>query len=290
MRPAPDVYVPQYQIDAATKIDYLVLEIGRVWRFFVPFNLGQIYSSNHVIVAHWTCQTLTDACLTLILWLLALSVLPGRASRWFMISVSVLWTLAVLATVHIPLRSHCIFLNFNFMIALMFDSREGRGRSWMPAYAAQPVLMVLLSMQVSTCFYYCAAECINPFSTAHSTALWIEDNGLANRPLVVQPEVAAPAVLAYANIGSAYFPNCRCRGSFLVYRAGWEDRRLVTLEELQALQRQFGSPPLVISQWEIAKESLPRLGLQALYVSRRKDLFVYGTDYGMNSEIPAVTQ
>jgi hypothetical protein len=290
LRPAPDVYAPEYHIAHASSTDYLVLGVGKIWNYFVPFNLEALSKPNQYQTAPLTGVEILDAFLTICLWLLALSVLPGRRSRWFMITASLLWMAAVWPTVHLPLQSHCTFLATSYIIALMIGSADNSDRPWLPDHFSQPFLFLLLGMQISLCFFYCFEEWQYPFSGAKAAATWLESSGLATRPLVFQSDVPGPAILGYAGVASAYYPGCYSRGSFLMFSRCWDSKRQISSEELQALRRQFNSAPIVISQWQIDEVSLHQLGLRLAYTSPHswawgnEDVFIYesGNDHSQS--------
>ncbi len=279
VRPAQDIST-HYPIAGATTIDYLVLAIGRVWRYFIPFapSISSALNGQPFL----TPTSFGDAFLTLAFWCVAIALLPGRRSRWFMISASVLWMTAVVATVHIPLETHSSYMVVAYVIALSMNADEADNRSWLPAYIAQPVLLLILAMQISLCLNYCAEEWQKPFSGAKATVEWLKRSGLSQRPLVIQPEISAPTIIGYMGIKSAYLPSCSCNHSFVPYRQGWDQERQVTGEELHALQSQFGAAPVLISQWKLASSDLEHLGLRLLYTSPHgwawdnENVFVYG--------------
>lgn len=284
LRPAPDLDTPQYQVPGATAFGNLAIAIGSVWTYFVPFPLDGFSASNLELLAPQTHPSLIAALLTMGLWLLALSVLSARRSRWFMVSVSLLWTAAIAATVHHATPFHASFLFVGFVIALMADTPDGRDRSWLPAQYSSLVLLILLSMQASIGLHAFVEECLFPFSGAEPTAKWLQSAGLSQRPLAIESDLSAPSVLGYLGIQSAYFPTCRCRGSFVVFQKGRDLHRQVTAEELQTLHREFGAAPVVISAWKIPEDSRQKLNLQLRYTSPHgwfwgdEDLFVYDSD------------
>jgi hypothetical protein len=100
--------------------------------------------------------------------------------------------------------------------------------------------------------------------------------------LVIEPDTAAPAIIAFTGVQSAYFPACRCRGSFVVFRRGREEYRQVTVVELRDLRQQSAASPIVVSHQHLPGESLKQMGIQLLYTSPHgmfwpfEDLFVYG--------------
>lgn len=110
---------------------------------------------------------------------------------------------------------------------------------------------------------------LQPFSGAKATAQWLKSAGLTSRPFVIQPDSSGPAILAYANIASAYFPSCHCMGSFVVFNRDRIPNREVTREEMQAMVHEFGAAPVVISRWPLQEEKLRQLQLRLVYVSPR---------------------
>ena len=280
IHPAADVST-HYLIPGKGWVDYLVLAIGRIWHYFVPFSPG--ISAPRIGHSGMTLSEWTDALLTIACWLLAIAVLPTRRSRWFMISVSLLWSAAVIVTVHIPNQTHCSFLVVAYVIALNSGMGDAGDHSWLPSFAAQPMLLIILAMQISVCLVYCAEEWQKPFSGTKATAIWLENAGLSHRPLVIQPEIAAPALIGYLGIKSAYLPSCSCNHSYVIYRQGWDRERQVTRTEMNALQSLFGVSPVLISQWRLGSADLQNLGLQLLYTSPHgwawdnENVYVYGT-------------
>lgn len=291
VRPAPDVSTPNYELAGANYVDYLVLGVGKVWSYFVPFNLDPLSASSPNLAVPLTPAAAVNACLTISLWLLALAVLPGPKSRCFMATASMLWTVEVWATVHIPLLSHSSFLMVSYAIALMFTSHESSGQSWLPSHYAQPLLLVLLSFQVSTCAFFCFQEWVSPFSGGEATSKFLERTGLVNRPLVIQPQMAGPAILGYTGMNSAYYPSCRCDGSFAVYRKGQEIYRQVTLAELRTIQRNSGEAPVVLSDVKLSEDDRTALGLHLAFTAPKswaiytEDVFVYEAG-GTSSNVP----
>jgi len=283
LRPAPDISVPHYTFSKATRLDYLISGIGSVWRYFSP-NVPESATAFHFrSVGVGTGATPLDTAITLALWLLALALLPTRRSRSFMIAVSLLWTLAVWNTVHLPSQFHATFLFVGYAIALMISEPEGRDRPWLPVHYAEPLLLVLLGLQVSTSIVDSAYELRYDFSGAKATAEFLLHSGLTQRPLVVEPDAAAPALLAYTGVPSAYYPDCQCRGPFVVFRRGRVFGRQITAPELEAQRRQFHAEPILIANPELTEADRKKLGLHLIYQSPHgwfwdhEDFSVYDT-------------
>jgi hypothetical protein len=289
IRPAADIYLPQYHVANASPFESVMLGIGRIWRYFVPSDPQNALQAASSTMAERFLPEFADAFVTIGIWLLAISVLPGRRSRYFMISVSVLWMLAVSATVHIPLPQHATFLTVCYAIALMMKD-PGDQSSWLPSHAVQPVLLVLLTVQLPLTALSCIEQWRQPFSGPKATAAWLQSTGLSRRPLVIQPKFLAPAILAYTELRSAYFPNCECYGSFLTYSSGWSDYRPVKLDELRRLSRETGVSPVVLSGWELPPSEVQQLNLRLRFTSPHgyawnvENFFVYEFGEGSTNQ------
>jgi hypothetical protein len=280
VRPAKDV-ATHYEIPGANLFDYAVLAVGRVSHYFLPISMD---ASASIQNGKLSLRAYADVLITFLLWLVLLSILRGRRSRYFMITATVLWMIFVVPTVRVPNATHASFVIVAFIVALFISGDEIHAGSWMPQYAAGPILTVFLAMQILICAQFCFQEWSKPFSAGKAVAEWIEKEGLTTDPLVVQPELPAPAVLAYTGIQTAYFPACRCNRPFVLYSQGFDSERSVTREELQSLENSTGKFPVVLSQWQINQEDQKQLGLHLAYVSPKgwafvnEDVFVYAAD------------
>jgi hypothetical protein len=277
VRPARDV-VTHYAIQGASFFDYAVLSVGRICHYLLPISID---ASSSIQNGRLTPHAYADVLITLLLWFVLLAILKGRRSRYFMITASVTWMIVILPTVRIPNATHSSFLIVVFIISLFISAYEVQSQSWIPQYAAQPILIVFLAMQVLICAQFCYEERSRPFSSGKAVAQFLEREGLTSHPLVVQPEIAGPAVMAYAHISSAYFPACACSRSFIRYSTGWDSERSVTAEELHTLQASTGKSPVVLSHWPINDQDQEQLGIHLAYVSPKswafnnEDVYVY---------------
>ena len=131
LRPAPDLYTPQYQWAGTTTLDDLFPEIGGMLTSFAPLHskLASLPRQGHI---PWTYASLLATFRTGGLWLLAASALSARRSRWFMVSVWLVWTATVWATVHVALPIHVTFLFVCFVIALILNTPDAGDGRWIP--------------------------------------------------------------------------------------------------------------------------------------------------------------
>jgi hypothetical protein len=282
VRPAPDGATPEYNFPGASWLDYLVIGTGRLWSYFVPFIPQMLAEPLREKLIPELHPSMVAAVLSVALWLLIVSSLATPRSRWFFVSTSLAWLATVWATVHAPSPHHISILFVVLLIALMLNVPEKGERPWLPFRYAQSVLVVLLAMQMAMSIEYSVLAWFHPFSGAEATAEWLERAGLTERPLVVEPDYAASVVLARTGVRSAYFPTCRCQGPFVVFRQGRDDTRQVTEEEIEAIKRESGMTPVVLSHWPLSVDSLQQMGLRPLYRSPHgffwpyEDMYVYG--------------
>ena len=277
VRPAADI-TARRSFSGGSLLGYFVLCVGRVCHYFLPVSPdanGSIQNGSLALPAY------VDFLATSFLFLIALSALPSKRGRYFVITASVLWATAATATVGAPTENHTTFIFVSFAIGLLANRPEDRTGSWLPSYVAEPLLLALLSIQVAVCAEFCIKEWTSPFSSGKPVAEWLEAAGLAGHPLVAQSQLSAPAVLAYTGMPTAYFTACRCSFPFVLYSRAWQNERQVSREELEFLKSSTGKSPVVLSGWQISQNDQRQLGLHLVYESpkgwgfRAEDVFVY---------------
>ena len=262
VRPAADLDLPQYHKPKVSLLGYLLMNIGSMWRNFVILPTALYSPETKQLLAAQDHPSLIAVTLSVLLWIIAIFGLPTRRGKYFFITVSLLWTAATWLTVHIAGPFHVSMLFVGYIIALMMKPADGQHSQGSAPKASRNMLYIGLGMQVLICFIWCIQEACYPYSGGEPTAIWLKGRGFDRRPLVIQPDLAGPAILASAGIESAYYPACHCQGSFLVYRKSRDVLRRVSREELQEIERESGSAPIVISQWKLDAEEMRRLGLR----------------------------
>ena len=67
-----------------------------------------------------------------------------------------------------------------------------------------------------------------------------------------------------------------------MFRKGRDSNRQVTMEEVDAIKRESGMTPVVLSHWPLSADNLRQMGFRLLYQSPHgffwsyEDLYVYG--------------
>lgn len=262
VRPAPDIWTPQYDPMGSNLARFLVLGFGSIWRNFVYMPPAILIGRADAVLSQ---PSLVDPMLTLVLFLLAFMALPSRAARIFFLWAAVLWNGVVWATVHRPTGFHQTFLFVSYVIALTLRSEDDSDRLIVPRRISQLLLVFLLASEMLLCLDLTKRERSTSFSASSSIAEWIGRNGLSNHPLVFTPDTNAPAVLGYLGAESAYLPSCRCSGSFVVFRKGRDPYLQVHAKELDALQSEYGSYPVLVSLFPLSSDDLRSLKLNLAY-------------------------
>ena len=82
--------------------------------------------------------------------------------------------------------------------------------------------------------------------------------------MVIMLYTYGAAVIGYMQRASAYYPACRCFGSFAVLKEGIDQKRVVTEGELEKPLGSSHLPVVVLSGWELPAETLQGLQLEKL--------------------------
>jgi hypothetical protein len=255
----------------------LVLAMGReIWRFFVPFS--------------WVLPPLAErlwiSIALVALGLVGVFALPTRRARLFMISVTIAWTIVEWLTAHSPSFLHASFVFVTYIVSLILVDPEEWSEFRNRNPQREQLLQILLVVQVLTGLMWFSVDLTHLTSAGKFTAAYITESGLANRPLVVEPDLIGPAILAQARIPSAYYPACRCEGSFIKFRNDRDAVRHVTRQEIETLRSRYNSDPILIVSRLLPDPDREGLGLRLLYASPHgwmspaEDALVYGVDEG----------
>jgi len=270
VKPQPDV-LPK---PGLSPFRYVIVGMGReIWRFFVPFSWVLPPMGEKL----WVSIALIS------LGLVGVFALPTRRARFFMMSVTISWAVVEWITAHSPSFLHASFVYVTYVISLLLVD----GREWRDFRLTNPLreqlLSILLCFQVLIGVVWFVVDLTHLTSAGRYTAAWITRSGMADRPLVVEPDLLGPAILANSGIASAYYPACRCEGSFVVFRESRDGLQQVSRAEIETLRSRYYRYPLLIVSRLLPDPDRKRLGLKLLYTSPHgwmspaEDALVYST-------------
>ena len=281
VRPAPDRAIPEYDHPGNTIVDDAELALGRIWSCVTPIVPQMFTGALRQKFVPELLPAFPAAAITLIYWALIIISLPGRQSRRFFIFTSIVWLGAVLISIHAPSPHHASTLFAILVVSLMLPRPAGMDGPLVPAETARGLLVCFFGMMTLMAVEYCALEVAMPYSSAESTARWLDARHLLNRPMIFAPDHAGSVILAEKGIRSAYFATCRCTGSFVVFTSSRSEERQVSAEDVARVRATSGQSPLVLTHWQLPPVDLAQMHLALIYTSQRgffwpyEDLYVY---------------
>ena len=218
---------------------------------------------------HWLnlllVRTALGTGLSLAMFLLVAAALKTAKARFVFLAAPVLIGVAMGATVRRPGIEHLGLIFTVFILALLIDAYSvpnGTSHQWLSHRTGCAVVVAILGLQALDAVGASAYEWGHPFSYARTISTWFRQEGLNGNPLVLMP--AVPALLGYMERRSAYYPSCRCEGSFLVWRRDLVTDREVTADELDTLSHSSPLPVVVVTIQELSATSLQSLHLKEL--------------------------
>jgi hypothetical protein len=265
MRPPHDSYTPHYGLEHHSLVYYFQASDSQVLQLFFP----PIHFTAHLY--DWLApRPATTAAVSILLFLLLAAAFRTALARYGFLIASALEYLIIVVTLHKPTPYHFGMIFVVFILALLIDfyapPNPDAGR-WLPKPVALAVFVAFLALQTWRSVKASEADWQFPFSGAEQTSSWLQHAGLDKYPLVVQPDFGGAALLGYLEQKTAYYPTCRCVGSFTVWKTGRDPDRVVSENELESLSRAHRSPVIVVSGWELPEATSRGLGLRMLWTS-----------------------
>jgi hypothetical protein len=218
---------------------------------------------------------------SLALFLLLAATLRTVQARSVFLITSLLEVI-VMAFVYRPALWHFGLIFVTFILALLMDAyevTEKTSRPWLPRRIAFAVILGILLLQAKRAVTASSDDWNGPYSYSKQASLWLIQTGLDKNPLVVMPYTYGAPLLGYMQRPSAYYPACKCFGSFRIFKNA-ELNRVVTEEELENISRSSHLPVIVVSGWELPVETVQRLRMQEIRafsgaVMARETFYIY---------------
>lgn len=264
LRPAGDLYTPVlYPDEHVSPVVYYLRCESYLWRALIPPHLltERIHWLNSLLA-----RTALGAGLSVALFLLVTAALKTRQARTVFLAAPLLIGIAMGATVRRPGIEHLGLVFIAFILSLLIDAyaeQGGKGHRWLSPRAACTVVIAILGLQTLDAAGASLYEWGHPFSYAKTISIWFRQAGLDENPLVLMPPV--PAFLGYMERRSAYYPACRCNGSFLVWKRDLDIDRGVTEDELDNLSHSSPLPVVAVTIRELPPATLQSLRLKEIH-------------------------
>ena len=268
IRPPADIYTPQYEFNHRSLPYYFVATESQAWQALLPNNQPLARMGDWLASHHHPVGIVPAAGLSLLLFLTVALALQTAQARSMFLAASALEILAMGATVHRPQIHHLGLIFVAFILALLIDAYSvqcGTSRPRLPRPVSLAVIIVVLGLQAVSAKTKSRFEWTLQNPADKETISWLKQSGLDNNPLVVmKPDLSGAELLGYLQRPSAYYPACRCVGSFIVFKAGRDIDREVTASELDAISRTSQLPAVVISGSELPVETCRNLRVREL--------------------------
>ena len=240
--------------------------LGMVWYTFIP----QLPSHLQILLKAPLKSHIDNCVFSVFMVILAVSSFRTAAARGLVVAVTILEIIFMALTVGRPDVYQFGLVFSAFIIGLLLDAYTSPGEAglpWMPRKMAVLVIYGLLSAQVLCAAEVSVLDWMRPYSCAEETALWLKKNHLSQNPLVLQPSELTTAILGYLERPSAYYPSCRCFGSYEVRDASRRIHRMANAEDLKIARGRSPLPVILISNQELKPAYCRSLGLAEIYTS-----------------------
>jgi len=267
LRPPADAANPYNALGMPTQIGAMLVTVGRAWQGFLLLPGSMLSARLAEALLPQRNWSMAGIVFSLAVTLLVAATLRTRRARFFFLTAILLELPAMAVIIHLPARRHYGFLFGCLLIALMIDAYAAPSvvrRSWLPPRTAALALGSLLALQVLASTAFAAVDLVGPYSEAKQTAAWLRLAKYDRNPMVIEPDEIGDPLLGYMQRASAYYPACRCYGSFVVGRTSRDVNRGVTLPELKAVRGSSSLPVVLISNKQLNPPTLASLHLRPL--------------------------
>ncbi len=263
--PAKDL-VAQESLMPTIGGDFLV-STSSVWLTFFPRLPGPV----QILLKPFRASMGATFSFSLALLAITILLLRSTTARIFFAACAFMEIALIAVTIGRPFVHHLGFIFASLVIALLLDNMHGTaGHSrprWLSNRLASAALLVLLVIQV-----LCAADASQldwrrPYSGSKGVSTWLKAHHLNRNPLVLEPSEITTGILAYLERPNAYYPSCRCFGSYEVRNTSRQPDRMATASELKMVRGNSPLPVILISNERLEPAYAGSLGLVEIYAS-----------------------
>lgn len=261
--PAKDIAGPDSALP--TVIGNLQISTASVWLTWVP----RLPRPAQIMLMPIRTSIAASCALSAILLVLATVLLRSTAARIFFLTCALMEIAVIAFTVGWPSVYHLGFIFAAYVIALMLDyhvdSCAGCRPRWLSRKITSAAVFLLLLPQPLCTADAAALDWMRPFSGAKEASQWLEANHLDRNPLVLQPSEFTTGIVAYLERPNAYYPSCRCYGSYELRNTVRQSYRLATPDELKMARGDSPLPVVLISNEPLNAAHAGELGLVEVY-------------------------
>jgi len=263
--PAKDIAAPESLMPTIGR-DFLA-STGAAWLTFFPRLPGPV----QILLRPFRAATAATFSFSLALLAITTLLLRSTVARIFFSVCAVMEIALIAVTIGRPYVHNLGFIFASLVIALMLDGLHGAARNsppqWLSNRLASAALVVLFVIQV-----LCAADASQldwrrPYSGSKGVSTWLKAHHLNRNPLVLEPSEITTGILAYLERPNAYYPSCRCFGSYEVRNTSRQPDRMATASEMKMVRGNSPLPVILISNERLEPAYAGSLGLVEIYAS-----------------------
>ena len=246
--------------------DFLV-STGAVWLAFFPHLPGPV----QILLRPFRASIAATFSLSLALLAITTLLLRSTTARIFFAACAFMEIALMAVTVGRPFVHHLGFFYATLVIALMLDAPHGAVSNipprWLSNRLASVALLGLLLIQVLCAADVAQLDWRRPYSGAKGVSIWLKAHHLNRNPLVLEPSDETTGIVAYLERPNAYYPSCRCFGSYEVRNISRQPGRMATASGLKMVRGDSPLPVILISNYRLEPADASELGLVRIYAS-----------------------
>jgi hypothetical protein len=266
LRPPPDAATNVFR-DHSSQWVRLRRAFGDIPRAYFPVPGAKLRFWNLTVFDGWRASVV-QLFGVMLAGVLAVFFRAGK-ERWFFLGSSVM-VLAVTAVLPGAFLRHVGWLFVVFVLALLLTPAQRQAAGW-----RRWVLGAVLAVQAGAGIYAAAVSVVYPFSSSRAVVEYLQQQSLTGAPLVFSPGVVGESVLAEMQRRSAYFPEYRGQGSFVVWNEALIFANHVPSHtDLQAMST-GGQAALVLTEAPLTAAEQQQMGVRLLKAFPEEIAYLY---------------
>ena len=261
VRPPADIKVPHYGVEQHSFAYYFLLTEGKAWQAFLTLPASGLPSRLSTLIVPVRHVAPLGCLLTLLVFAVMLLALRTLQARWFFGSSAAILLAVMAETVHAGNIRYYGMVFSTYLLALLIDAavfQHGKQRKFLPQNSAMVVILCLLGLQAAVALFTIWTGFSRPFSQGKDASLWLKEHKLDAGPLIIEPDHWGATMLGYLERQNAYYPSCKCMGSFAVWNSKREVDAEVSDSVLADMVQNSPLPVILISHAELSPERVKR--------------------------------
>lgn len=243
----------------------LLTTASMIWLIFFP----HLPSPIQILLDPFRSSFLATAIVSVLMLSVAAALLRTTSARAFFLACAMLEIVEIAVTVAWPDVYHLGFIFVSLLIALLIDACDA------PATAARskwqrirPALLIVLLLPQFLCAVDSSElDWMRPYSDGLEVSQWLKSEHLDRNPMVLEPSEFTLAIIGYLERPSAYYPSCRCFGSYEIRNSKNHMRRMATPEDMKVARGNSPLPVILVSNRPLQPAELRSLGLKRIYIA-----------------------